>query len=266
MSRTISTPKFLSKKFSRSSISNKLNLKSTKLSASVSEGSLGVESVEGRKIHPGIMTSFIFAPMLAMWALTTKNLTREVTLFVALFMNLFSLKFADGIVDDGLRFFKGAKYILPVYNIGSAIALSFIEDFIGTWFTGLTLGCLLAGKLDCIEFKASAAAVFGMFAFRKIYGTMTYGVVDVVAFALFAGIDEWLHGVYKKLKKADKKMNFVVSFLLESRLWSVIFLTPYFVARGFTIAAPLMVAQGAGYEIGGYLVEKIMKKKAEEEA
>jgi len=25
-----------------------------------------------------------------------------------------------------------------------------------------------------------------------------------------------------------------------------------------------MVAQGAGYEIGGYLVEKIMKKKAEE--
>ena len=266
MSQNSNRPNFLSKKFSRKSILDKFKPKSTKLSASIAEESFDNELVEEKKIHPGIMTSIIFAPVVAAWAFTSKNVYRELAVGVSLFLNLFSLKFFDGIADDGLRVFKGAKYVLPVFNLVSALGLMYVEDYIATWYGGLTLACFLTGKLDCWEFQLSALFSGGLYFLRYFSGSFTYGLIDVVAITVGAGLDEALHGVYKKLKKANKKYNQFFEFVLESRLFSVMTLVPYFLLRGHHMVAPLMVFQGAGYEIGGYIVEKMLEKQNKADA
>ena len=262
MSQNSNRPKFLSKKFSRKSILDKFKSKSTKLSASIAEETFINELEESEKIHPGIMTSIIFAPVLAAWAFTSKNIHKELILGVSLFLNLFSMKFIDGIVDDGLRVFKGAKYVLPVFNIASGISLFLLEDYIATWFTGLTIACFLTGKLDCLEFQLSGVIVAGLYFLRYLSANFAFGVVDVFAIAAGAGLDEVFHGVYKKLKKANKKYHQFFEFLLESRLFSVITLVPYFLIRGHHMVAPLMIFQAAGYEVGGFIVEKMLKNQS----
>lgn len=266
MSQTSNRPKFLSKKISRKSILDKARSKSTKLSASIAEESYINELAESQKPHPGLMTSIIFAPVLAAWAYTSKNIHKELFLGVSLFLNLFSMKFIDGIVDDGLRVFKGAKYVLPVFNIATGISLFLLEDYIATWFTGLTIACLLTGKLDCVEFQLSGVIVAGLYFLRYFSGNFAFNVVDVFAIAAGAGLDEVFHGVYKKLKKANKSYNRFFEFLLESRLFSVITLVPYFLIRGHHMVAPLMVFQGAGYEVGGYIVDKMLEKQTKADA
>ena len=266
MSQSSNRPKFLLKKTQKKSIFEKLKPKSTKLSASIAEGTFTNELVEEKKVHPGIMTSIIFAPVFAAWAVTSKNIHKELILGFSLFLNLFSMKFIDGIVDDGLRTFKGAKYFLPVFNIASGISLFLLDDYIATWFSGLTVACLLTGKLDCFEFQLSAVIVAGLYALRYFSGNFAFGIIDVFAITIGAGLDEAFHGIYKKLKKANRRYNQFFEFVLESRLFSVMTLVPYFLLRGHHMVAPLMVFQGAGYEIGGYIVEKMLEKQNKADA
>ena len=156
-------PSFVSKETSNKLIFQKLEPLPTKLGASIAEESFKNELIQEKTIHPGIMTSIIFAPVFVAWACTSKNIQRELILGISLFLNLFSMKFIDGIVDDGLSLFRGARYIVTMFNIVSGIALFLLEDYIATWFTGLTIACFLTGKLDCAIFQLSGLIFAGLY-------------------------------------------------------------------------------------------------------
>ena len=260
MNQRFNRPSFTSKEISKRLIFEKLKTIPTKLAASIVEESLKNELPQEKIIHPGIMTSIMFSPVFAAWAFTSKNINKELILGISLFFNLLSMKFIDGIVDDGLRLFRGARYILPMFNIASGIGLFLLEDYIATWFAGLTVACFLTGKLDCLVFQLSGFIVTGLYCLRYFSGNFAFSLFDTLAIAIATGLDEVLHGLSKNLKKTKTRHNQAVKFFLESRLFSVITLVPYFLLRGHHIVAPLMIFQGAGYEIGGFIVENMKKK------
>eukprot|EP00560_Eucampia_antarctica_P007430 CAMPEP_0197823060 /NCGR_PEP_ID=MMETSP1437-20131217/377_1 /TAXON_ID=49252 ORGANISM="Eucampia antarctica, Strain CCMP1452" /NCGR_SAMPLE_ID=MMETSP1437 /ASSEMBLY_ACC=CAM_ASM_001096 /LENGTH=151 /DNA_ID=CAMNT_0043422019 /DNA_START=383 /DNA_END=838 /DNA_ORIENTATION=+ len=143
----------------------------------------------------------------------------------------------------------------------SMIFLPILDDFSMTFMAGLTLDSFIGGKLDCPQFQIASAIIFGTYFYKLFSGNFTFQIIDMLAIAGIGAIEERLHEKYKISKQAGKKMNQFAEFFNDSRMFSVVTVVPLFLWRGYHMAAPMMMAQWYGYEIGSYITSKMLDKQ-----
>jgi len=245
----------LKRKF-KSAFGDKLKLQRSRLSATAVSENISKPNT----VPPLVFHSIFFFPLVAAWRMASKNFLRELTLAGVMFSCLLSMKFVDAQADDGLRLFKGAGIIMPI-TMMSMIFLPILDDFSMTFMAGLTLDSFIGGKLDCPQFQIASAIIFGTYFYKLFSGNFTFQIIDMLAIAGIGAIEERLHEKYKISKQAGKKMNQFAEFFNDSRMFSVVTVVPLFLWRGYHMAAPMMMAQWYGYEIGSYITSKMLDKQ-----
>lgn len=219
----------------------------------------------GNCIDPIVLLSLFFLPLIFIYKMFSRDINRELILVGAMFLMHFTMKFVDAIVDDDLRPpFRGSKNILAIIMAVLAVGQIIFDDFSCTYFCGLTLDCIISGKLDCPQFQLSGALFSVMYLIRyKSSGNFTYHVSDMLAIAAAGAIEERLHDQFAEMNAAGKKLpNYIYTFM-DSRFFSVVTLVPFFLWRGYPFAVPMLLAQISGYEIGAFITTKALKRQQE---
>jgi len=244
------------KKKCKSVFGDKLRLQRSRMSATPVSENIN----EPSPVSPLVFHSMCFFPLAAAWRMVSKNFPREFTLAGVMFSCLLSMKFVDAQADDGLRLFKGANIIMPIIMM-SALFLPIADDFSMTFMAGLTLDSLVGGKLDCPQFQIASVVIFGAYFYKFFSGNFTFQLIDMLAIAGAGAVEELLHEKFKILKQAGGNINQFVEFFNDSRMFSVVTVVPLFLWRGYHMAAPMMMAQWYGYEIGSYVTSRMLDKQ-----
>jgi len=204
------------------------------------------------------------------WGDISKNITRNCFLAGAMVFSLFLLKIVDAMVDDGLSKSTWKRMSTAAFLSLLGVALMVSNDFCAIFLAGLTIGCSLAGKIDCIEFQLVGSIWMFTYVILSLFvDTSRVNFSDVIIFVLIELIEEFLHDNYgfdskKRHGKYAESSKFVMDcfcVFADHRMILGVTIATLYTWKGYNEAAIIMVSQDIGYDVGTLVSKALLKRK-----
>ncbi len=125
-------------------------------------------------------------------------------------------KFTDNLIDEPFAIkFPWMQYVTAaVYGLLAGYLATGSTEF-GTLIIAITIGVLLAGKIDSKAHQLAIAIIFAMFALRGLPAV----AIPLLAFFIALGfIDEALNDFIDKAKEKGKHINSTIQHIVSARL------------------------------------------------
>ncbi|MAG22440.1 MAG: adenosylmethionine decarboxylase [Candidatus Diapherotrites archaeon] len=136
--------------------------------------------------------------------------------YLLAFLDGLLTKMTDNFVDEP---FKSKHPVLPyltgiTYGLLAGFLITISTEF-ATIIIAITIGVLIAGKIDSREHQFAVAALF---IFASLFGFPAINFPFLVIFLLLGFLDEILNDFIDKIKEKDKSVNRLVEKVVSVRL------------------------------------------------
>lgn len=217
----------------------------------------------------GFHVAYYVALVAWSWDDISKNVARNCLHAGAMVFSLFLIKIVDAMVDDGLSNSTWKKMSTAIFLSSLGVVLMVSNDFCAIFLAGLTIGCSLAGKVDCIEFQLVGSIWMLTYVILYLFeDTSRVNFSDVVIFVLIELIEELLHDSYgfdsKKGHGNTESRKFVIDcfrVFADHRMILGVTIATLYTWKGYNEAAIIMVSQDIGYDVGTLVTKALLKRK-----